>query len=233
MLKPFNELAEYDVTPFCKFREAKDEDGKKVQIPYLPWAKCLRLLYAPDVGGAKKVRYRALQAPDGSYLFCGKETVSQKKIYGKNRGEVSYEDRTNACYFVTVEVEIDGDVNVMPYPVMNGTAVVYDDTLNQLRVSNAIQRAFVKCVAVNTGLGIKLWEDDKETEDNGKQPESVTPSTPMLCKEQIDRLVTDKVKKGLSFPDMLASLGINEKQYKSILQGLQNASWLLNALKQI
>ena len=229
MLKSFNELRQIDVLKHCKKREAKDEDGKKIETPYLPWAKCLTLLYD---NGAERVRFRALPAPDGSYLFCGAEGVSQKKIYGQNR-EVSYEERRNACYFVTVEVDIDGDVNVMPYPVMNGTAVVYNDTLNQLRVSNAIQRAFVKCVAVNTGLGISLWEEDKETEDHGKQPEQVNPSVPMLCMEHINRTVTEKIKHGFAFPDLLSTLGINEKQYKSILQGLQNASWLLGALDKL
>jgi hypothetical protein len=229
MLKPFKELRELDVKEFCKFRERKDEDGKKVQIPYRPWAKCLGLLYD---NGAERVRFRALPAPDGSYLFCGEEAVSQKKIYGKN-GEVSYEERRNSCYFVTVEVEIDGDVNVMPYPVMNGTAVVYNETLNQLRVSNSIQRAFVKCVAVNTGLGISLWEDDKETEDHGKQPDVITAATPMVCKDHIDQMVTDKIKKGLAFPDLLSMLSINEKQYKIIIQGLQNASWLIGALQKL
>ncbi len=230
MLKTFNELRSIDVLPYCKVREAKDDKNNKIEIPYLPWAKCLTLLYE---NGAERVRFRALPAPDGSYLFCTSDgVISQKKIYGKN-GEVSYEDRTNACYFVTVEVDIDGDVNVMPYPVMNGTAVVYSDTLNQLRVSNAIQRAFVKCVAVNTGLGISLWEDDKETEDTGKQPEVVTSATPMVCQDHINRIVTEKVKKGLAFPDLLATLGINDKQFKSIMQGLQNAAWIISALEKL
>lgn len=229
MLKTFKELREIDVRPYCKMREAKDEDGKKVQIPYLPWAKCLNLLYD---SGAERVRYRALQAPDGSYLFCGAEAISQKKIYGQNR-EVSYEDRRNACYFVTVEVDIDGDVNVMPYPVMNGTAVVYNDTLNQLRVSNAIQRAFVKCVAVNTGLGISLWEDDKETEDHGKQPEAVSAATPQVCKDQIGKLITDKLRAGMSEEDVYAVLGINKKTFDMIIKGLDGASWLLAALQKI
>jgi hypothetical protein len=73
MLKPFKELRELDVADFCKKREAKDENGKKIEIPYLPWAKCLCLLYD---NGAERVRFRALPAPDGSYLFCGEEAIS-------------------------------------------------------------------------------------------------------------------------------------------------------------
>ena len=232
MLKTFNELAEIDVKPHCSYREAKDENGKKIEIPYLPWAKCLRLLYDPKAGGAERVRYRALPTPDGSYLFCGEEAISQKKIYGQNR-EVSYEERRNSCYFVTVEVEIDGESFVMPYPVMNGTAVVYNDTLNQLRVSNAIQRAFVKCVAVNTGLGISLWEDDNETEDHGKQPEEASAHTPMQVKDTIERLITAKLQAGMSEDDVFSILGISKKNYLAILQYLNNASWLIGALKKL
>jgi hypothetical protein len=219
MLKPFHELAEFDVSSFCAMREGKDEKGNKIYIPYLPWVKCLRLLHDPEVGGAERVRYRALPAPDGSYVFCGERHLNK--------------EREGACYFVTVEVEIDGEIYTMPFPVMNGTAVVYKDTLNQLRVSNAIQRAFVKCVAVNTGLGIKLWEKDDESTDNGKQPEEVFPHTPLLVKEQIEKMITAKLKGGMANTEILQRLGIGGKEYKSILQGLENASWLLSVLPKI
>ena len=220
MLKSFHELAEFDVTGFCAMREGRDEKGNKINIPYLPWVKCLRLLHDPKVGGAERVRYRALPAPDGSYLFCGTPHKNDK-------------GREGACYFVTVEVDIDGDVNTMPFPVMNGTAVVYNETLNQLRVSNAIQRAFVKCVAVNTGLGIKLWEKDDESSDNGKQPEQVFPHTPFLVKEEIERIITAKLKSGLSNVEILQKLGIKGGDYKAIIQGLDNAAWLLTALHKL
>ena len=216
MLKPFKELRELDVTAYCDTREGKDDNGKKIDVPYLPWAKCLALLYDQ---GAERVRFRALPAPDGSYLFCGERSTNK--------------DRECACYFVTVEVDIDGDVNTLPFPVMNGTAVVYKDTLNQLRVSNAIQRAFVKCVAVNTGLGIKLWEKDHETSDTGKQPEEVFPHTPLLVKGEIERIITAKLKSGLSNVEILQKLGIKGSDYKSIMQGLENAAWLLTALNKV
>ena len=217
MLKSFLAMRDVDVTEYCELRDGKDDKGRAIKIPYLPWDQCLVLLY---LNGAERVRYRALQAPDGSYLFCG---VPHKNDKG----------REGACYFVTVEVDIDGDVNTMPFPVMNGTAVVYNETLNQLRVSNAIQRAFVKCVAVNTGLGIKLWEKDDESSDNSKQPEQVFPHTPILVKEEIEKIITAKLKSGLSNVEILQKLGIGGREYKSILQGLENASWLLTALPKV
>lgn len=217
MLKSFKELREIDVNEYCDTRDGKDDKGNPIKIPYLPWAKCLNLLYD---NGAERVRYRALQTPEGSFVFCSEHHENDK-------------GREGACYFVIVEVDIDGDVNTLPFPVMNGTAVVYKDTLNQLRVSNAIQRAFVKCVAVNTGLGIRLWEKDAETSENGKQPEEVFPHTPMLVKEQIERIITAKLKSVGTLDEVLKKLGISERNLKSIYQYLENASWLLGALQKL
>ena len=208
MLKPFLEMREVDVSQCCEER-----DG----ISFLPWANCLVLLYQ---NGATNVKYRALQGPDGSPLFCGERHENDK-------------GREGACYFVKVELEIDGDVSVMLHPVMNGTAVVYKDTLNQLRINNAIQRALVKCAAINTGLGIKLWEKNDETSANAEQPEEILPHTPMLVKQEIERIITAKLKSGLSNVEILQKLGIGGKEYKTIIQGLENAYWLLTALQKL
>ena len=217
MLKPFLEMREIDVKGFCETREGRDENGNKIQIPFLPWERCLNLLYE---NGAKRVRYKALQAPDGSYIFKGEETLDKN-------------GRSGACYFVTVEVDIDGDVTVMPYPIMNGTAVVYNDTLNQLRVSNAIQRAFVKCVAVNTGLGISLWEKHDETADHSREPDEITRFTPLLVKAHIEKAITRKLHvSGMSEDELFHDLGITKKQYLTILQYLGNASWLIGELQK-
>jgi hypothetical protein len=43
---------------------------------------------------------------------------------------------------------------------MNGTNPVKDNSMSQQRVYNAQARAFVKGVAIHTGLGFKLWLDD-------------------------------------------------------------------------
>ncbi|MBE6556103.1 MAG: DUF1071 domain-containing protein [Ruminococcaceae bacterium] len=219
MLKNFLELRELDVLPFCDMRKAKNEDGKSINVPYLPWANCLILLYE---NGANRVRYRAMTAPDGSFLFRSGETF----VYTKNGTA-----RECSCYFVSVEVEIDGETFTMPFPVLNGTSVVYNDTMNQLRVSNAIQRAFVKCVAVNTGLGISLWEKDDETSPPQKAEEEIFSHTPMLVKDAIERTITAKIQRGMTVADVFSDLGINKKQYLSIINGLTNASWLLGALK--
>ena len=51
-LLPFEELIKVDVRPFCETRKAKDDNGNVVDIPYLNWAKCVKLLHE---NGAKDV----------------------------------------------------------------------------------------------------------------------------------------------------------------------------------
>ena len=45
----------------------------------------------------------------------------------------------------------------MQTPVMNGSNPVKDNSMSQQRVWNSMCRAFVKCVAIHTGLGFDLW----------------------------------------------------------------------------
>lgn len=54
MLKPFSELVQLDVRPYCSVRDAKDERGNIIKVPYLSWAKCAKLLHE---NGAESVFY--------------------------------------------------------------------------------------------------------------------------------------------------------------------------------
>ena len=38
MLKSWNEMRKLDVLPFCDKREAKDDNVRKIEVPYLNWA---------------------------------------------------------------------------------------------------------------------------------------------------------------------------------------------------
>ena len=58
MLKPYNELVQVDVLPRCDYREAKDERGQKVKVPYLNWAVCKSMLHE---NGAETVYYTPLK----------------------------------------------------------------------------------------------------------------------------------------------------------------------------
>lgn len=214
MLKPYSELSKIDVTSYCEYRKAKDDKGKEIQVPYLNWAKCVDLLHEY---GAETVYYIPLKAPDGGYLF------SSKEVQDKN-------GRTTGCYFVSVEIHIDDLVFTMDMPLMNGSLVVYDDTMNQLRIANCHARAFVKGVAIRTGLGFSLWLGEKDTDpaDDDLSRHSIT-----AIKQRIEMLMTAKLQNGLSMDDILAHLDVNQKQFDKIWASFQNIQTLENSLKKL
>lgn len=134
MLKPYSELIKVDVTPYCEER-----DG----MLYLNWAMCIKLLHD---NGAEKVHWEPIQneKTGGSLYFT--DVVFKDKNGVENR-----------CYETRIRVTIDDDVYEMQSPVMNGVNPVKDNSMSQQRVWNSMCRSFVKCVAINTGLGFRLW----------------------------------------------------------------------------
>ena len=154
MIKSFNELRAIDVTPYCDMREAKDDKGKTIQAPYLNWARCKQLLHD---NGAEVVYFEPCTNENGSSLFMSNEVFTDSK------------GNTNRCYEVRVKITIDELTFEAQFPLMNGSNPVKDNSLTQQRLWNSQTRAFVKGVAMRTGLGFDLWLDDEEsksTEDD-------------------------------------------------------------------
>ena len=134
MLKSYDELVKVDVAPYCEEREG---------FLYLNWARCIDLLRK---NGAKKVYFELCQnEKTGSSLFC-----SDQEFYDKNKN-------LNQCYETRIKVYIDDQVYYMQSPVMNGKNPVKANSMTQARVWASACRSFVKCVAINTGLGFNLW----------------------------------------------------------------------------
>lgn len=133
-IKSYKEMREIDVRPYCEKR-----DG----MLYLNWAKCIALLHE---NGAEHVSW--LPIPDektGNSLRMTDQTFTDSK------------GNTNRCYETRIKVMIDDKEYEMQTPVMNGTNPVKDNSMSQQRVWNSMCRAFVKCVAIHTGLGFNLW----------------------------------------------------------------------------
>lgn len=214
MLKPYSELVKIDVLPFCDMREAKDDSGKKIQVPYLNWAKCVELLHE---NGAEVVYYTPLKGPDGSYVFASRDVANK-------------DGRKTGCYFVSVEIHIDDLTFQMDMPLMNGSIVVYDDTLNQLRIANCHARAFVKGVAIRTGLGFRLWVNDKDTDP---APDDLSGHSIYAIKERVERLITAKEQRGLEHRDLLTVLGLNDKQFKTLMASFDNIAVLEKKLSAL
>ena len=134
MLKSFNEMMKIDVKPYCEKRDGLD---------YLNWAKCIELLHK---SGAEEVYWEPVPDPQTGSSLRQTTTVFTDK-----------NQNTNRCYETRIKVVIDDKCWEMQTPVMNGANPVKDNSMSQQRVWNSMCRAFVKCVAIHTGLGFNLW----------------------------------------------------------------------------
>ena len=198
MLKTYAELRKVDVKPFCEMREAKDDKGKTIQVPYLNWAKCKELLHEH---GAERVYFEPCVLPNGSSLI-----MSDQEFVDKNGVK-------NRCYEVRVRITIDSDVFEAQFPLMNGSNPVKDNSLTQQRVWNAQTRAFVKGVAMHTGLGFDLWLDDYESVS---QEEDLSKHSLDAIKLRMQQLYTSKLQKHMSVKDIADGLNMSEDEVRVI-----------------
>ena len=190
MLKSWKELCELDISKYVKQRDKAD---------YLPWSTCLKLLYE---NGAERVAIRTLTDVNGSSLFMSEQVFKDKN------------DNTNRCYEVRVEVVIDGHDYSLSYPVMNGINPVRDNLMNQNAVHKAQMRAFVKCVAINTGLGFNLWLDDSDIEDSG---DDLSKHNLRAIQERMQQAYTKLLKKGMTTKEIADKLRTNESTINYML----------------
>lgn len=193
MLKSWNEMRSLDISKYVKQRD---------KAYYLPWASCLKLLYE---NGAEKVSFRPLVNENGSSLFMSEQVFEDKNGH------------TNRCYEVRVEAVIDGSSFWISYPVMNGINAVRDNLMNQNAVHKAQMRAFVKAVAINTGLGFDLWLDDSDIEDGG---EDLSKHNIYAIRERMQQQYTKLVKRGLSTGEIAQKMGTSEQTVQYYLSGI-------------
>lgn len=145
MIKLYEEMRKIDVRPFCS-----DRDG----IKYLNWAMCMKLLHE---NGAERVYWEPIpNEKTGNALRCTEEVFTDSK------------GNTNRCYETRIRVFIDDLVFEMQTPVMNGANPVKDNSMSQIRTWNSMCRAFVKGVAIHTGLGFDLWLKEEYNEMESK-----------------------------------------------------------------
>ena len=186
-IKSWNEMRRLDISQYVKQRDKAD---------YLPWAECLKLLYE---NGAEKVKIIPQTTDNGSSLFMSDQTFTDKN------------GNTNRCYEVLVAVEIDENRYLISYPVMNGINPVRDNLMNQNAVHKAQMRAFVKCVAINTGLGFDLWRDDSDIEND---VDDLSKHNLFSIKERMQQSYTRAIKKGMSTKDIAKAVNKTEDEVR-------------------
>lgn len=197
MLKSWNEMRKIDVLPYCDQREAKDDKGHTINVPYLNWAKCKELLHQ---NGAELVYFEPCVNANGSSLFMSDQVFTDSK------------GNTNRCYEVRVKITIDELEFEAQYPLMNGSNPVKDNSLTQQRLWNAQTRAFVKGVAMRTGLGFGLWLDDMDNKDDGE--DDLSRHSIWAIKERMQIAYTKAIKKGMSTKDIAAAVNKTEDEVK-------------------
>lgn len=198
MLKSFEELTKIDVTPYCDMRDAKDERGKNIKVPYLNWAKCKQLLHE---NGAKQVYFEPVTNASGSSLIMSDAVFTDKNGI------------QNRCYEVRVRIVIDDLSFEAQFPLMNGSNPVKDNSLTQQRLWNAQTRAFVKGVAMRTGLGFSLWLND----DTGvEQEEDLARHSLQAIKKRMQQEYTAVIHKGMSTRDIAEALEMGEDEVKTV-----------------
>lgn len=198
MLKPYDELVKIDVIPHCDFREAKDDKGKPIRVPYLNWAVCKKLLHE---NGAEKVYFEPCINQNGSSLFMADRTFTDSK------------GNTNSCYEVRVKITIDDLTFEAQFPLMNGSNPVKDNSLTQQRLWNAQTRAFVKGVAMMTGLGFNLWIDEEH--NNAKEREEDLSSHNIFAiQKRVQEEYTKLIKKRMTTKEIADQLEMTEDEVK-------------------
>lgn len=169
-LKSYEEMREIDVLPYCEER-----DG----MMYLNWAKCIDLLHA---NGAKKVYW--IPIPDDK---TGSSLRMTDIVFTDSKGN------TNRCYETRIRIVIDDCEYEMQTPVMNGSNPVKDNSMSQQRVWNSMCRAFVKGVAIYTGLGFNLWLKEEMQPFNNAIPMEEEKPNPVNIKILKDLCAKHKI----------------------------------------
>jgi len=209
MIKSFLELSQVDVTitkkPTFKLnkytKEFEKQEGKDIDT--LSWVHCLLHLYE---NGAKKVDYEQIPNPNGGLLFLDDNKAAHIKVY----------------------VDIDGERHEHLYPVIDGSKDIPLDKITQSDIYNAKQRAFVKCVAVNWGLGIKLWAKEINPDTVSK-----TDNKPNVF-DYFRTLVNTASQRLGGVPEMLKHLdGVTEKQIKSLLESAKQIDAIEKTLGKV
>ena len=198
MIRSYAEMRKIDVLPLCEKRKAKDDRGKDIEVPYLNWAKCMDLLHE---NGAEVVYFEPCVNANGSSLFMSDQVFTDSK------------GNTNRCYEVRVKIVIDDLIFEAQYPLMNGSNPVKDNSLTQQRVWNAQTRAFVKGVAMRTGLGFGLWLDDVESKS---EEDDLNRHSLYSIKERMQIAYTKAIKKGMSTRDIASAVGMTEDEVKVV-----------------
>lgn len=200
MIKSYDELLGLDLSqyiskkPVFKKDKATGQYKQVGELDYINWADCLVLLHK---NGAESVKFGNVKSASDHPVF----------LLG------------GGVPFIRIYVDIDGDRREMDYPVIDGSTNVPMDKLTQGDVHNATQRGFVKCVAINWGLGLQLWQKEERAADQGRIPsDNLEYHNIWAIKRRVELYITSKLQGGMSMDDILSCLNLSQSQYNSAMK---------------
>jgi hypothetical protein len=139
-LKSFNEMMEIDLTQYTQKKPTfYKKDGKLVKTTQDKWLDYI------EWGMVLALLYK-----NGATSVTFNSELDEQKVNTLN-----------------IHLSIDSNDYRTQYPLINGNAVIQQP--NQLDLHKSELRGFVKCVAIHTGLGLKLWLNEEKSLQDAPQ----------------------------------------------------------------
>jgi len=211
-IKSFAEMMEIDLSsrtskkPIFKKNAVTGKYDQVGELDYLNWADCLALLHEH---GADKV------------LFGNIKSSFDHPVFLLNGG----------IPFLRVFVDVDGDRRELDYPVIDGSNDLSMEKLAQSDVHNATQRGFTKCVAINWGLGLSMWQKEEKAVPEKRPLDDPSAHSIDAVKLFVEQLITAKMQtKGLTQRELCDALGVPEKTFLNTMTAFGNISLLRSKL---
>jgi len=198
MLKSFKELYNLDISRYVQKKPTfkKNDKGRLEKLPqkfwldYIEWSMAIFLLYEN-----------------------GAENVVVDFAVNENGYPAFYNNDRNP--FVLINLILDDKKYHYYYPVIDGNRVVSDP--NQLQIHKAQQRGLVKCIAVNTGLGLKLWQKEEKTFDEIPQVEEKTNKPDLLPDTEKWTQAIQALKNGYTIEQIEKKYNLTDENKEKLL----------------
>jgi hypothetical protein len=211
-IKSFAEMMAIDLTsrtskkPTFKKNAVTGKYDQTGELDYINWADCLSLLHEH---GAEKV------------LFGNIKSVADHPVFLLN----------NSIPFLRIFVDVDGDRRELDYPVIDGSNDLSMEKLQQSDVHNATQRGFTKCVAINWGLGLSMWQKEEKAAPEKHPLDEPSAHSIDAVKIFVEQLITGKMQsKSLTQKELCDALGVNEKTFLNTMAAFGNIALLRSKL---
>ena len=163
-LKPFNEMMEIDLSQYTQKKPTFfKQNGKLVKTSPDKWLDYI------EWGMVLALLYKN-----------GAQSVSFNSVMDEQKPNT-----------LNITLVIDGNTYRTQYPLINGNAVITNP--NQLDIHKSELRGFVKCVAIHTGLGLKLWlKEEASLQDTPTtdKPQKQKPKKVDLSPERYEKMKT-------------------------------------------